>query len=306
MPHMANESDNLSGSCPENMSDKWDNSMGFAKYMEDDLSRYHGGTVVREREHERLEPKAGPGEGVNPTNTQGKTNMNEQKSPNRMKDFTLAQARPLPVIVLADASGSMSENGKIEALNQALKDMIQTFATESRVKAEIQVGLIIFGGRDARIHLPLAPAHQIVNVTPIPAEGATPMGQAFNLARDLLENRDLIPSRAYRPALILVSDGLPTDDWERPFKALQASERAQKASRFAMSIGDDADDAMLAQFANDREAPVFKAHEARDIHRFFRAVTMSVTSRTMSANPDHPEGLDLAELPDDEALDLDF
>ncbi len=280
--------------------------MGFAKYMEDDLSRYHGRTVVREREHERFRPNAGPEQGNEHINRHGKMIMSEHKPSRRMKDFTLAQPKPLPVIVLADASGSMSENGKIEALNQALKDMIHTFATESRVKAEIQVGLIIFGGTDARIHLPLAPAHQIVNVTPLRAEGATPMGQAFDLARDLLENRDLIPARAYRPALILVSDGLPTDDWERPFKALQASERAQKTSRFAMSIGDDADDEMLAQFGNDREAHVFKAHEARDIHRFFRAVTMSVTSRTVSANPDQPEGLDLAEIPGDEGLDLDF
>lgn len=280
--------------------------MGYAKYLEDDFSRYHQATVVREREHERLKPLAGPKNGKVPTSTQGGKTMSEHKHANRMKDFALSQARPLPVIVLADASGSMSENGKIEALNQALKDMIQTFAQESRIRAEIQVGLITFGGKGAQIHLPLAPAHQIANVKPIPAEGTTPMGQAFNLARDLLENRELIPSRAYRPALILVSDGLPTDDWERPFNALQNSERAQKATRFAMAIGDDADDAMLTQFVNDREAPLFKAHEARDIHRFFRAVTMSVTTRTVSANPDQPTVLALAELPDDDTLDLDF
>lgn len=280
--------------------------MGFAKYMEDDLSRYHRATVVREREHERLKPMADQQQRSVQITKQGKKKMSEQKTSNRMKDFTLAQARPLPVIVLADASGSMIENGKIAALNQALKDMIQTFATESRVNAEIQVGLIIFGGADARIHLPLAPAHQIVNVTPIAGTGRTPLGQAFDLARDLLENRDLIPSRAYRPVLILVSDGLPTDDWERPLQALQASERAQKATRFAMAIGDDANESMLNQFANDREAPLFKAHEARDIHRFFRAVTMSVTSRTVSANPNQSSALALAELPDDEDLDLDF
>ena len=280
--------------------------MGFAKYMEDDLSRYHRATVVREREHERFKPKADKQQEAAPSGTQGKKKLNEQKSTNRMKDFTLAQARPLPVIVLADASGSMIENGKIAALNQALKDMIQTFATESRVNAEIQVGLIIFGGADARVHLPLAPAHQIVNVTPITAAGRTPLGQAFDLARDLLENRDLIPSRAYRPVLILVSDGLPTDDWERSLQSLQDSERAQKATRFAMAIGNDADESMLHQFANDREAPLFKAHEARDIHRFFRAVTMSVTSRTVSANPNQSSALALAELPDDEDLDLDF
>lgn len=223
-----------------------------------------------------------------------------------LKEFIATSPRPLPVIVLADTSGSMSENGKIEALNQSLNEMIQTFATESRIRAEIQVGIITFGGASAEVHLPLTPAHQIIETKPIGANGATPMGQAFEAVRKLLEDRDVIPSRAYRPALILVSDGLPTDDWEAPFADLRASERAQKATRFAMAIGGDADEAMLAQFANDREAPLFKAHEARDIHRFFRAVTMSVTSRTASANPDLAAGINLAELPDDEVLDLDF
>lgn len=189
------------------------------------------------------------------------------------------------MIVLADTSGSMGENGKIEALNAAMKEMVSTFAQESRLRAEIQVGLITFGGK-AQMHLPLVAAHGVTGVSEFQAAGATPMGAAFDLARQLLEDKDRIPSRAYRPVLILLSDGQPTDDWEGPFKALRDSERAQKATRLAMAIGPDADEAMLKDFANDAEAPIFKAHNARDIHRFFRAVTMSVTTRTASQNPD--------------------
>jgi len=223
-----------------------------------------------------------------------------------MKEFVIAQPRPLPVIVLADASGSMGENGKIEALNQALKEMVRTFATESRVKAELQVGLITFSGDNAELFLPLAPAHRISSIAPILAAGRTPMGAAFLAAARLLEDHDVIPSRAYRPALVLVSDGQPNDDWEAGLSALEASERAAKATRFAMAIGDDANLAVLGRFANDREAPVFKGHQARDIHRFFQAVTMSVRSRTLSANPDQGAGLELDGAPDDDALDLNF
>lgn len=46
-----------------------------------------------------------------------------------------------------------------------------------------------------------------------------------------------------------------------------------------MAIGADADRAMLRQFANDLEAPVFEADGVRDIVKFFRAVTMSVMAR---------------------------
>jgi hypothetical protein len=35
----------------------------------------------------------------------------------KLKEFTVNQARPLPVFLLLDASGSMVESGKIEALN---------------------------------------------------------------------------------------------------------------------------------------------------------------------------------------------
>jgi len=276
--------------------------MGFAKYAEDDLSRYHAATVIRYHEHERLKSGAGAGK----QQAKGTPPMQESPGKNRMKDFTIAKARPLPVIVLADASGSMSENGKIEALNQALKDMVKTFASESRVRAEIQIGLITFGAQQAELFVPLAPAHQITSMSPITASGTTPLGQALSLATGLLEDQERIPSRAYRPVLVLVSDGLPTDDWESALACLEQSGRASKATRFAMAIGDDADESVLARFANDREAPVFKAHQARDIHRFFRAVTMSVASRTVSVNPDQSSGLVLGAAPDDEALDLDF
>ncbi len=272
--------------------------MGFGKYMEDNYSRYHGTTIVRRDEHDRFASGSNDEKATNP-GTQKKMNAS------KLKDFTIAEARPMPVIVLADVSGSMSVDGKIEALNQALKEMIAGFANEPRSRAEIQVGLITFGGEQAKVHLPLAPAHQISEVTPLRADGRTPMGAAFTEARKLVEDKERIPSRAYRPILVLVSDGHPTDSWEQAFDALCASERTQKATRFAMAIGADADLDMLGRFANDKESPVFKAHEARDIHRFFHAVTMSVTARSRSATPNAAAPLILADIPDDD-LDLDF
>lgn len=271
--------------------------MGFAKYQEDIVSRYVGDLAMRSTKA----PASPPKKPSLSTNNQPDQRTNKMSS---LKKFAAATPRPLPVIVLADTSGSMGENSKIEALNAAMKEMVSTFAQESRLRAEIQVGLITFGGK-AQMHLPLVAAHGVTGVSEFQAAGATPMGAAFDLARQLLEDKDRIPSRAYRPVLILLSDGQPTDDWEAPFKALCNSERAQKAVRLAMAIGTDADEAMLKDFANDAEAPIFKAHNTRDIHRFFRAVTMSVTTRTASQNPDISTTF-VVPPPDDGALDLDF
>lgn len=219
-------------------------------------------------------------------------------------DFVISKARPLPVILLADVSGSMQEDGKIEALNASVREMLQTFAQESRLRAEIQVSIITFGS-SATEHLPLTPAHQVAAFNEFTAYGSTPLGAALHLAKELVEDHGRIPSRAYRPAIILVSDGYPTDSWEGPFRELCNSERAQRASRFALAIGADADEAMLKTFINDKEAPLFRANHARDIHRFFRAVTLSVSSRSRSVNPDQTEPFRMPPPPVDD-LDLNF
>ncbi|MBL8315474.1 MAG: VWA domain-containing protein [Rubrivivax sp.] len=225
-------------------------------------------------------------------------------APTKLKGFAAPEPRPLPVIVLADTSGSMSVNGKIDALNEALKSMILSFGREGRLRAEIQVGLITFGGDAAQAHVPLVGAHRIDGVQALVANGRTPMGAAFAMARQWLEDKNLVPSRAYRPVLVLVSDGAPTDDWQEPLEALKTSERGQKATRFAMAIGADADRAMLRQFTNDLEAPVFEADGARDIVKFFRAVTMSVVARSTSGSPNTAKPLNVGDDQEDD-LDLD-
>jgi uncharacterized protein YegL len=222
-----------------------------------------------------------------------------------MKKFAAKTARPIPVIILADTSGSMSVDGKIDVMNQALRDLIDTFSNESRLNAEIQLSVITFGGESAKEHLTLTSAHIISGFSDLQADGMTPMGGAFKLAKDLIEDKAKIPSRAYRPVIVLVSDGYPNDDWQSSFAALCGSERAQKATRMAMAIGSDADENMLKEFINDLETPVFRADSARDIIRFFRAVSMSVTSRSRSSTPNQPIQITYDEIPDDE-LDLDF
>ena len=227
----------------------------------------------------------------------------------KLKQFQVQSARPLPIIVLADTSASMSVDGKIDALNKALKEMISTFASESRLRAELQVSVITFGGTASK-HLPLTAAHQIEGFEPLPANGGTPMGAAFQLAADMIEDQEVIPSRAYKPVVVLISDGHPTDDINSSFELLMNGERSSKATRFAMGIGADAELSLLSDFANDLEAPVFKAENARDIHRFFKAVTMSVTTRSRSTAPNQSTPLELPPVSENESGDefeeLDF
>ncbi len=213
-------------------------------------------------------------------------------------EFSIASARPLPVVVMADISGSMSIDGKIDALNTAIDEMITSFAELRSERIDIHVAVITFGGDAAALHAPFTSA-QDIGWQPMSAAGKTPMGHALELVNGLINDREVLPSRAYRPTLVLVSDGQPNDAWTGPLENLLSSERGAKADRFAIAIGRDADFDILQLFAGE-DGHVLRAHEARDVRKIFRWVTMTVTARTQSINPDATD----LNWPDPE--DIDF
>ncbi len=195
--------------------------------------------------------------------------------------FTVAKARPLPVILLLDVSGSMAGK-KIEALNKAVREMIESFSKEE-AEVEIIVSIITFGGT-ARLHLPYTKASEI-EWRDMTAGGMTPMGAALKIAKEIIEDREKIPSRAYRPTVVLVSDGMPNDHWEKPLEEFIHQGRSSKCDRMAMAIGRDADENVLKRFIEGTEHQLFYAHNANELFKFFRFVTMSVVTRSKSKNP---------------------
>lgn len=276
--------------------------MGWAKYTEDIVSRCVGDNYKRNHKacwepNQTSMSENLSGTTYNPSVMKGYHPIVMEKCMSELMEFTMSSPRPLPVIVLADVSGSMVANGKIDILNEALREMISTFAEEDDTRAEIHVAVITFGADGAIMFKPLRPASELKweNLT---ASGRTPMGGALALTQKIVENQEIIPSRAYRPTIVLVSDGVPTDDWEQPLKELLASERASKSIRLALAIGEDADKKTLSEFLKDTEGRVFEAHEAREIKKFFRWVSMSVTSRSRSVNPNSIVAIEPTDLDD--------
>lgn len=202
--------------------------------------------------------------------------------------YKAAQPKPLPVILLLDGSGSMSEDGKIEALNQAVQVMIQQFADEAQKEMEILVSIILFNGEGAIVHTPYTEAQklQAEGFAPLEAEGYTPLGGALKLAKEMIEDKVRTPSRAYRPAVILVSDGEPNDDWKGPMQAFMEG-RSAKCQRFAMPIGPKAKQSQaIRQFLGGEYVEnLFYADRAADIANAFNCITMSVSQRVRSRDP---------------------
>lgn len=213
-------------------------------------------------------------------------------------EYSMTPPRILPVILLADVSGSMNVDGKIAALNTAIQQMLPDFAEDSDSRVEIQVAVITFGNNKAELHLSLTSAKD-VQWQQLRAQGRTPLGAAFRLAKRVIEDGSVIPGTAYRPALILISDGIPTDEWKNPLKELLISSRGSKADRFAMAIGADADMDILSAFLDNNGQAVFKADEGSKIRRFFRWVTMSVSIRSQQIDPNSVVSVNLADIKDE-------
>lgn len=207
-----------------------------------------------------------------------------------LNNYVAREPRPLPIFILADTSGSM-RGEKINELNLALREMLTALNEADDIRGKFQLAVIGFGG-DVSLIQPLEDISGITLEEMI-ASGNTPMGQAFDTVSDMIEDRDVVSSRAYTPTIVLISDGLPTDDtsngnyfdWE-PLKRLHTAERTSKCQRLALGIGEDADIDMLRAFIDNPEVPVIKTQDASGITKFFRWVTMSTVARMQSVNPD--------------------
>jgi uncharacterized protein YegL len=196
--------------------------------------------------------------------------------------FTTTTAKPLPVIMLLDVSGSMGGE-KIHSLNVAVKDMLETFRDSQSGEVEIHVAIITFGAQ-VGLHQPLAPSAE-VSWRDLSASGGTPLGTALTMAKAMIEDKGVVPSRAYRPTVVLVSDGCPTDSWQEPLKAFISGGRSSKCERMAMAIGADADEGVLGAFIEGSAHRLFYAENAKQLRDFFKFVTMSVTTRASSKTP---------------------
>lgn len=215
-----------------------------------------------------------------------------------LNDFVIQEARPLPVFLLVDSSGSM-HGSKIDTVNVALKEMLQVLSNLEGTKGQIKLSVITFG-QTVKVVQPLENV-ELINLDLLKANGNTPMGEAIKTVVEMIENKEAVSSRSYTPTIVLISDGIPTDcprttllscengnynydEWE-PIKMLHSSPRTEKCPKLALGIGDDSDFIMLKSFINNKEIPVIRANEAATISKFFKWVTMSVSRRSVSTNP---------------------
>lgn len=190
-------------------------------------------------------------------------------------DYKGQKPKKKPVVLLLDVSGSMCGE-KIESLYKATMDMIEIFAAAQARETEIDVAIITFG-ETLELHTSYTPVKDLRarGINKFSASGLTPMGTVVRMAKDMIDDETVTPRKNYQPAVVLVSDGEPTDSWEEPFKSFINDGRSAKCQRFAVAIGKDARRDVLEKFTLDANA-VFYAEDVKDISEQLKNISTTI------------------------------
>lgn len=196
--------------------------------------------------------------------------------------------RPLHFFLLVDCSGSMASAGKMTALNTAVREVLPHLAetAESNPHAEVTVRAIGFatGGR-WHIEEPTHPEDVVWQ--DLQPGGYTDLGAAI----DLLASALTVPpmeERALPPAIVLVSDGMPTDDFGDALARLGALPWGARAVRMAVAIGQDASYETLARFIGNPEFEPVTASNPEQLVMALRWATVHVARAASSVAPSGP------------------
>jgi uncharacterized protein YegL len=194
----------------------------------------------------------------------------------------------MTLFFLVDSSGSM-DGSKIGALNGAMEEVIPMLRelSEENADALIKIAALQFsdGARWLTPSGPVEPAQ--FRWQTIYANGLTDFGAACAELNSKLSTKAFMAeaSGSYAPALFLLSDGAPTDDWERNLNALKQNNWFKAGIKTAVAIGDDADTDVLAEFTGSHSA-VLGVHNAAALKKTIKFVSVrasQVASKSSNA-----------------------
>ena len=171
--------------------------------------------------------------------------------------------RKMILFFLIDTSGSMSGK-KIQSVNDAIENVLPIIGeiSDENPDAEINIAAMKFStGVDWVYNEPKEAKDFIWQ--PVSPEALTSLGEACReLSRKLSRSNGFMPTSTgsgyYAPAIILLSDGGPTDDFQGGLKVLKENSWFKNAIKVAIAIGDDADEDVLKEFLINRREEVAK------------------------------------------------
>lgn len=214
-----------------------------------------------------------------------------------VKDEAVVNPQPrCPVCLLLDCSTSMN-GAPIALLEEAVGMFYAELANDPIASLSVELAVVTFGDkvRLVRGFGPLERAAERGAVW-LRAGGNTPMGGAIDLGLNKIgERRAYYKQRgmaAYRPWMVLMTDGQPNDDWQGPAARARAQAEAKRMLFVGVGIGDNTDWETLSVIV-PAEVPPLRLAGLR-FREFFQwltdslrlSVSASTAQKTALADPD--------------------
>ncbi len=173
-----------------------------------------------------------------------------------------------PFYLCLDVSASMA-GAPLESVNQQLPLLRAAIGEDPAIAEVIRFGVVTFSDV-ARTLLPLCDLSLVEAVPELTPQGRTSYAAAFDHLRAIIE-ADYHTSRAggdrwYRPAVIFISDGRPTDDperWRAAHRRLTDAFWKRRPNILAFGFG-DADPSVLAVVGESKPNRAFIAVEGAE------------------------------------------
>jgi uncharacterized protein YegL len=204
-----------------------------------------------------------------------------------LTDIVEIPRRTMTLFFLIDSSGSMA-GSKIGTVNGAIEEVLPMLQELSEENADAQIKVAALKFSDGVQWLtPAGPVElEQFHWQPIYAEGLTAFGAACEELNAKLSTKAFMKEAtgSYAPAIFLLSDGAPTDEWERRLEALRGNNWFKAAVKVAVAIGEDADTDVLSEFTGSHEA-VLTVHSPAALKKVIKFVSVRASQvASKSAN----------------------
>jgi uncharacterized protein YegL len=163
----------------------------------------------------------------------------------------------MALFFLVDTSGAMM-GSKIGEVNSAIEEVIPELKdlSESNADAQIKIAVLEFssGARWITPNGPIEAENFVWN--DMDASGVTDLGDACSKLNEKLSAKAFMQeaSGSFAPAIFLLFEGGPTDDYKRGLEALKQNNWFKKAIKVAVAIGSDVEKSVLEVFSGSIEA----------------------------------------------------
>ena len=188
-----------------------------------------------------------------------------------------------PVMLLLDTSGSM--NGyPIQALNRGVNQFFEEIQSDEIARFSVETSIITFGGRVKKV-LPFTVGVEKINTPGFSARGMTPLGEALDLAiNEIKKQRDFYKENgisAYKPWIIVMSDGMPNDNWHSAAEKAKAQSDAGQLIYLGVGVGNNIDMNYFSKLLPANRPP--KKLDGLKFVEFFQWLSDSLKSVSQSA-----------------------